>query len=139
MTKAKLVVRFDLVADSEPNEEALYLLSKLPVASYERVKGQTWKMIDGRESSLPSRNTRYNYEFRFEVFDLNEPNGTIFNIWIGHESVIKGLSESHGFRLKVNYEITISNCEHPGMTFDPKYLYFLSQLSAELSLTFYDA
>jgi len=131
----KVITRFTISSDLDDNVNILEKeLIKPPQML--RKKGEPILLADGHNSGRSSARTvcMYTYEF-LEVTDIEICNDAFIKEWI-EEKLLKNLIAS-GFKLELNYEITIYDYNYPSFYFKPHFLTMLSDLNIEFSLYFY--
>jgi hypothetical protein len=137
--KANIKIRLELVSTNKSSlDNICEVLTLLPKPNYYQLIDKIRILDDGRVFPKPNSETLINYTNNYEEYDLENCNEKFLEFWIEYYDNLKKISTVFGYKILLNYEITIYDLHYPSLIFKKKINDFISNLDIELSLYFYN-
>ena len=135
--KADIVISFGIVSGDRVSithvEEVLKILPK-PETSY--IMGQQRILTNGK--TIVNNETTINFRSNLKAFDIEDCNKIFFEYWQPYSANLKTITNIHGYKLLLNYEVTVCDLHYPSFMFHTEFLSFVSGLGIEFSMEFYN-
>ena len=135
----KIVVRFSLVSKEESSKNSISeILKKLPDSRSVFLINEERILKDVRIFPQLNQETSIDYEFELSTYDIEDCNKDFVEYWQPFKNNLKTMTNINGYKLFLNYEVTVYDLHYPSFIFNPEFLSFLSGLGIEFSMYFYN-
>jgi hypothetical protein len=131
----KIVVRFSLVSKEESSKNSISeILKKLPDPRSVFLINEERILNDGQLN----QETSIDYEFELSTYDIEDCNKEFVEYWQSFKNNLKTMTNINGYKLFLDYEVTVYDLHYPSFIFNPEFLSFLLGLGIEFSMYFYN-